>query len=159
MGYGTSSSEWSAGVRADLPIAGWRWTLAAAYGEHRFAVEDEAMEEELVPDVTYRWARGGLAVAVPVGDKLVVEGGGGWRQLLSTGELASEAWFPRSTGAGIDAELGATWKAGGPVSLFARADLRRYFFAMNPEVGDPYIAGGAVDQYLAIVGGLGIALR
>ena len=63
------------------------------------------------------------------------------------------------TGSGIDAELGAAWKVGGPVTLEARADMRRYFFSMNPEVGDELIVGGAVDQYLAFVAGLTISLR
>jgi len=36
-------------------------------------------------------------------------------------------------------------------------DVRRYFFSMNPEVGDPFIAGGALDQYLGYT--LGIAYR
>ncbi|MBL9016862.1 MAG: hypothetical protein JNL83_21925, partial [Myxococcales bacterium] len=38
----------------------------------------------------------------------------------------------------------------------ARLDLRRYFFAMNPEPGDPWIAGGATDQYFG--GAIGFAV-
>jgi hypothetical protein len=159
MELATSASEWSAGVRGELPVGGWRWTIDASYGEHRFTIDDEAIAQELVPDVTYRWLRGGVGVAVPVGARLTVDAGAGWRQLVDTGELASAAWFPRASGAGVDAELGASWRLAGAITVFGRADLRRYFFAMNPEVGDARIAGGAIDQYVAIVAGLGVALR
>ena len=37
-------------------------------------------------------------------------------------------------------------------------DLRRYFFKFNPEVGDPYVAGGAVDQYPGLSLLLGVRL-
>jgi hypothetical protein len=159
MTYPTSSSEWSAGLRGEIPTGAWLWIADASYGEHRFAVDDDAMGEELVPDVTYRWLRAGFGTSVPVARKLRVDAGGGWRQLLGTGDLATEAWFPRIQGNGIDAHLGGTYRAAGAVSLFLRADLRRYFFAMRPEVGDPLIVGGAVDQYLSISAGLVISLR
>jgi len=41
----------------------------------------------------------------------------------------------------------------------ARLDTRRYFFAMNPEVGDPWIAGGATDDYIGGAIGLAISPR
>lgn len=157
--YKTSSSEWTAGLRGDFPIAGWHWTIDAAYGEHRFAVEDNEMTTPLVPDTTYRWARGGLGVRIPVGAKLAVAAGGGYRHLLDMGDLESDAWFPRVTGSGIDAELGVAWRAAGPVTLDLRGDVRRYFFAMNPEVGDALVVGGAVDQYVAIIAGVTVSLR
>lgn len=159
MEYPTSASEWSAGVRVELPLAGWRWALDASFGEHRFTIDDDGMETELLPDVAYRWVRGGLGVRIPVNPKLAVAAGGGYRHLLETGDLGSDAWFPRLTGSGVDAHLGAVWQLGGPVALHARGDVRRYFFAMNPEVGDPHIAGGAIDQYLALMAGLTVALR
>lgn len=158
--YPTSASEWSAGARIELPIAGWDWTLDGSYGEHRFTIDDDdGMSAELLPDVAYRWARGGLGVRVPMTDSVAVDAGGGWRHLLDTGDLGSDAWFPRLTGGGVDAHLGAVWQISGPVALHGRADLRRYFFAMNPEPGDPAIAGGAIDQYLAIIAGLTVTLR
>ena len=157
--YATKASEWTAGLRGDFPIAGWRWTLDAAYGEHRFSVDDNEMTTPLVPDTTYRWARGGLGVRIPVGAKLAVAAGGGYRHLLDMGDLESDAWFPRVTGSGIDAEAGIAWRVGGPVTLDLRGDLRRYFFAMNPEVGDALVVGGAVDQYIAIIAGVTVSLR
>lgn len=157
--YPTSASEWSAGVRGELPVGAMRWAVGAAYGEQRFTIEDEGMPAELVPDVTYRYVRGGVGLCVPLTPALTFDGGAGYRYLRSTGELESTAWFPRTTGAGVDAEVGAAWHVGGPVSVHARADVRRYFFAMNPQVGDALVVGGAVDQYLSLVTGLTVSLR
>ncbi len=159
MEFATSASEWTAGVRGELPVGGARLALDAGYGEQRFTVDDDAVGDDLVPDVTYRYVRGALGLTVPVGDKLAVDASAGYRYLVGTGDLGSDAWFPRQTGAGVDAAAGVRYAVAGPVELHAGLDLRRYFFAMNPEPGDPRIAGGAVDQYVAVVGGLAIALR
>jgi hypothetical protein len=157
--YPTSASDWSAGLRVLLPIPAGQWSIDAAYGMHRFTIEDDEMLAELVPDVDYRYVRGALALRAPLGRRLALDASAGYRQLLGTGDLESDPWFPRLKGAGIDAELGARVRIAGPVEFLARAGLRRYFFAMRPEPGDSMIAGGAVDQYLSISAGLAIALR
>jgi len=143
----TSTSEWAIGAGYDIPIKSVRITIAVAYGEHRFAIADEMQPAELVPDTTYRFGRAGLAVSVPLTARLDLTIGGGWRQLLGTGDLTGDAWFPRATGNGIDAGAGITLHATRWLAFHARVDLRRYFFAMNPEPGDTWIAGGAADQY------------
>jgi hypothetical protein len=152
----TSTSEWSASVGYDIPIRTISVGIGVAYGEHRFAVGDEMLPAELVPDVTYRFGRAGLSVAVPLSPRLELTVGGGWRQLLSMGELEGSTWFPRATGNGLDACAGITLRVTSWLAFHARVDLRRYFFAMNPEPGDTWIAGGATDQYFG--GALGASI-
>lgn len=153
--YSTHSSEWSLGAGFDVRIGGARVGLAATYGEQRFSIgDDPAME--LVPDVTYRYARGGLVVEAPLGASWDLTFTAGWRQLLGIGGMTEAAWFPRATGAGIDGSAGIAFHVTPWLDVQARLDLRRYFFAMNPEPGDPWIAGGATDQYLG--GALGLAI-
>jgi hypothetical protein len=152
--YPTSASEWSTGIHGAWSLAGAQLDVHAAYGEQRCAVGGDH-----IPDVTYRWLGAGAAVRVPLSPRLALEGGAGWRQLLDAGELGSDAWFPRMSGAGIDADLGVRWQATDTVALSAGGDLRRYFLAMHPEPGDPRIAGGALDQYLSIVARFSVALR
>lgn len=153
--YSTHSSEWSLGIGFDVRIATTRVGLAVAYGEQRFSIgDDPAME--LVPDVTYRYARGGLVVETPLGSRWELTFTGGWRRLLGLGGMTEAAWFPRATGAGIDGSAGIAFHATPWLDVQARVDLRRYFFAMNPEPGDPWIAGGATDQYVG--GALGLAI-
>ena len=155
--YATSSSEWSLALGYGVHIAGAEIAASAAYGEHRFAIDDEGMTGgELVPDVTYRWARGGLDGRVPLNPRWTLMLRGGWRHLLGTGELADAGWFPRSSGNGLDGSAGAQLRLTRWLGAYARADVRHYFFAMNPEPGDDVIAGGAVDTYLG--GAIGLAV-
>ena len=153
--YSTSSSEWSLGAGFDVRISSTRIGVVAAYGEHRFALgDDPAME--LVPDVTYRYVRGGLVVTAPLAPKWELTVTGGWRQLLGLGGMTEATWFPRATGNGLDGSAGIAFHVTPWLDVQARVDLRRYFFAMNPEPGDPWIAGGATDQYFG--GALGLAI-
>lgn len=156
--YSTSSSEWGLGVGFDVGIAAARIGVALTYGEQRFSIDDDPMME-LVPDVTYRYARGGLVAAVPLAARWDLTITAGWRQLLGMGGMTESQWFPRATGAGIDGSAGLALHVTPWLEVQARIDLRRYFFAMNPEPGDPWIAGGATDQYLGGAIGLAVSPR
>ncbi len=157
--YSTSSSEWSVGVGFDFGIAAARIGVVATYGEQRFSLDDDAQMMELIPDVTYRFARGGLVVAVPLAASWDLNVSGGYRQLLGMGGMTEEMWFPRASGAGIDGSVGIAYHVTPWLAVQARVDLRRYYFAMNPEPGDPWIAGGATDQYLGGAIGLAVSPR
>ena len=158
-GYAAHASEWGLGVGFDVQIRKVRAGVTAIYGEQRFHVDDAGAAMELLPDVTYRYARGGLAVAAPLAPRWELQVTAGWRQLLGMGGLTDAAWFPRATGAGLDAGAGVALHVAPWLVLHARLDLRRYFFAMNPEPGDPWIAGGATDQYFGGALGLSISPR
>jgi hypothetical protein len=82
---------------------------------------------------------------------------GGWRHLLGTGEMTD--WFPRATGNGLDASAGAGYAITKWLGAYARADLRHYFFAMNPEPGDERVAGGAVDSFIGGAVGIAVSIR
>ncbi len=156
--YATSSSEWGLGVGLDVGIRSARIALVATYGEQRFSIDDDPMME-LVPDVTYRFARGGLSFAMPLAPRFSLLVTGGYRHLFGMGGLTEATWFPRATGAGIDASAGVAFHVTSWLDVQARLDTRRYFFAMNPEVGDPWIAGGATDDYIGGAIGLAISPR
>jgi hypothetical protein len=157
--YSTSSSEWNLGVGFDVGIAGARVGVVATYGEQRFSLDDDAQMMELIPDVTYRFARGGLVVGVPLATRWDFNLTAGWRQLFGMGGMTEALWFPRAEGAGIDGSAGIAFHVTPWLNIEARVDLRRYFFAMNPEPGDPVIAGGATDQYLGGAIGLAVSPR
>lgn len=121
------------------------------------------MQKPNIPDTRYTNLRVGLNTRI----KLIQELGKGlgplsitagfcYQQPLTTGEIGSATYFPRLSVNGMDANLGFAF------GLFDRVELRlggeyiRYGFKMNPEVGDPAIAGGAVDDSFA--GALTVAL-
>jgi hypothetical protein len=160
MEYGTSGSEWSATAGLGFRLLGLELGVAAAFGEHRFSIDgDQGMGGELLPDVTYRYARGGLDLRRPLGSRLALTGRAGYRHLLGTGDLGNDAWFPRSTGAGVDGSAGLQLRVLSWLGMYARAEVRHYFFAMNPEVGDELIAGGAVDSYLGGAVGFSVLVK
>lgn len=156
--YATSSSEWALGAGLDVGLRSARIGITATYGEQRFSVDDDPAME-LVPDVTYRFARGGVSFAMPLASRFSLLVTGGYRHLFGMGGLTGSTWFPRATGAGIDVAAGVAFHVTSWLDVQARLDTRRYFFAMNPEVGDPWIAGGATDDYIGGAIGLAISPR
>jgi len=69
--------------------------------------------------------------------------------VTDAGEIGEDDWFPRLSVAGIEATLEAGYVLPDGLSLRLGVDLRRYFYSLNPEPGDAWIAGGALDQYVA----------
>jgi hypothetical protein len=160
MEYATSASEWQATAGLTFRLAGMDLGVAAAFGEHRFSIDgDEGMGGELIPDINYRYARGGLELRRPLGPRLALTGRAGYRHLLGTGDLGGDAWFPRATGKGLDGSAGVHLRVASWLGMYARAEVRHYFFAMNPEVGDELVAGGAVDSFLGGAFGFAVLLK
>ena len=140
-----------AGLRMRLPLGAHELAASFTYGQHSFTIDGD--EQRPFPDVKYSYLRPALDATFRLGN---VSFGGhvGHRFLLSSGALESDTWFPRLTGAGIDLGLfvgRVLWKT---LEARAGADLRRYYFTMHPEVGDRYVVGGAVDQFLSLWVGL-----
>ena len=152
----TKMSEWYAGLRYRIPIEKHELGVQGTYGKHSFKVEDDPAAP-LVPDVDYTYLRFGLDGRVRV-DQILLGAHFGYRMLLDTGELQSDAWFPNTGGGGVDAGLFAGYEFITGVALVAGFDFRRYFFSFDPSPGDPLIAGGAVDEYLSGWGGLSVRL-
>ncbi|MEZ4225499.1 MAG: hypothetical protein R3B13_31390 [Polyangiaceae bacterium] len=152
----TKMTEWYAGLRYRVPIEKHEVGVQGTYGKHTFEVDDDPAAP-LVPDVGYSYVRFGIDGRIRV-DKILLGAQLGYRMLLDTGELQSSAWFPNAGGGGVDAGFMAGYEFITGVALVAGFDFRRYFFSFDPEPGDPYIAGGAVDEYLSGWGGVRIRL-
>jgi hypothetical protein len=158
----TSAHAYRLGARARLPIDALSlpFPLDAVagldLGWQSFTIGDpSSMPKPPIPSVSYTYLRPSVRVARPFGPiDAAVELG--YRFVLGQGEIASDTYFPHAHAAAIDAAASATyplpWLAGlrAEVSL----DLERYFFALHPEPGDPWVAGGAVDQYVGVSAGL-----
>ena len=145
----TSYSRLQAGLRARIrtgagaPVIG----LGMGYGFTRFEFPGAASEDEL-PDVDYTFLRWGVDAQIPFGTRVALSASAGYLGVLGAGRLDDR--FPRSSGGGIDAALGARWRAAGPLALHAVLSYTRFFFTLNPEVGDAYVAGGALDEFLGL---------
>ncbi|MFT3764997.1 MAG: hypothetical protein QM820_05690 [Minicystis sp.] len=74
---------------------------------------------------------------------------------LSTG--ATYARFRGASAAGLDVGGGLAVKIAAGFEIRATADYTRWFATFAPKFADPYIAGGAVDEMLALQMGLAYA--
>ncbi len=105
-----------------------------------------------VPAVTYASLRGGVDGRIPF-----------WRMALLLdfgydGALSAGAVHDRFRGSsvgGIDLGAGLSFTLGAGFELRLRGHYTRYFYKFHPVLGDAYVAGGALDEFLGF--GLGVA--
>jgi len=136
-----------AGIRYRLRFDEVELSVDAGYFGYGFAIRDASQDEPrpAVPGVELHAVRAGAGIRWDIGSGLFFTGSGAYLAPLAVGEIGSEAWFPRLTVGGVEADLGFGI-AIDDIAIGARIAMRRFFYAMNPELGDPRVAGGAVDQ-------------
>lgn len=139
------------GVEAGLR---WRLTrgpaevgLSARWAWQSFGIEPSgAPQGPVTPAWAYQSVRPGVDLRVALGARVALTASLGWLFVLGYGDAGS--FFPRASGHAADGALGAAVGLTGALELRAQVTARRYFLAMNPEPGDAWIVGGAVDQLL-----------
>lgn len=146
--FENKAGEFAVGLRYRMPLVGLLVTGLLDYGRQHFEIESADVMDPGVPNVSYRYARIGAGATLNLGARLAGYGVVAYRQVHGLGELVSEAYFPNASARGIDVEAGASF------ALFSGLDLRgglayeRYGLALEPEPGDPRVAGGMTDTYL-----------
>lgn len=156
--FPTSASALSAGLvwRAQVATP-LQLRVEALYGQRSFTVEDadDGTPKPVIPSVGYQ--------------RLDLAGGLRWSPTprfglharlayllpLSGGEFTSPDYFSRASIHGVQGGLGVRFGLVGPLALDLSVAVERYASTFNTLPGDPFIAGGAVDQY--ITAGLGVA--
>lgn len=94
-----------------------------------------------------------------IADAFGVSFGGGYRYINNRGGTQiSQVAFPHLTVSGADANIVARYALGDTLELRAGLEWRRYWYAMHSQVGDPVVAGGAVDQSFAFTAGIAVLL-
>lgn len=152
-----SWSTWQVGVHSrfevlDHLVIGPQLTYG--FFAYRFEFDNVADERALeVPDVRYNFLRAGLEARAPL-FMFDVAGGVGYQDVLSGGRV-SNSYFPRSSTGGFDAYLTIGYPLTKSFAIDGTLRYNRYYYTMNPEAGDTYLAGGAVDQYF--MAGLSLA--
>ncbi len=162
--FETSSGAYHAALGAQVPIAEHRASFSLGYGARWFELSDTDANSPIhsaapgVPSADYRFLRLGVGFEqrAPLG--LSWEGRLGYRLPVSSGEIASDAWFPNASSGGVDAQVALRLQLGAGLDARLAVDFERYFFTLDPEVGAPRVAGGALDQYLGVGLGLGYTL-
>lgn len=148
---------YTAGLRVRLPAGLPDVGLDVAYVAQRFTLGRTTPTLDAgVPGVAAQSLRLGASGRVAITDRVAVTGRAAWLAVLDAG-TAQGLYFPRQSTNGVEVAAGAAVGLWQGVELRAGVEYRRYFSSVNPEPGDPYIVGGALDQY--VTGTLGLALR
>jgi hypothetical protein len=145
---GTLTTQWSryhVGAHARIrtggegtPIIG----VTGAYGDEAFSVDGPSATG--LPGVDYHYVQTSADLRVPMGHFALVADGG-YLFVLSAGDVAAR--FPQSSVGGVEAKLGGALELTPGLEARLTASYRRFFYTMNPKVGDNYVAGGALDQF------------
>ncbi len=162
--FPTRSQAWYLGLRGRIPLGRHEVSVGLGYGRHTFVIDSAGPSQPgrlnipQVPGVDYR------SVATQVEMRLAPVAGlritlsGAYLFLLDLGGIGSDRWFPRAKAGGIEAAVTLGWETSSGIELRLGWDVRRYFYRFEPEVGDPFIAGGAIDQYFGYSFGLAYRL-
>ena len=153
---GTSvSSTWSLfdiGAHERIPLGhSWLLGIHGGYGEMTYSFAGSLDAPAELPGVDYRYVRGGADARAAVGD-FSVYGYGSYLYVLSAGPLGG--YFGRESVGGIEGRLGLSRDLGHGFEISFEVAYTRFFYAFNPQPGDPYVAGGALDQMA--LGSLGV---
>lgn len=145
---GTSFLRFRAGLR-------WRFVpgsekgpvlaITGDYGQDTFAFNNAGDLAGSVPTVEYSYLRAGGEVRLPIGP-LALELGGGYRGLLGVGETGGR--FRDGSALAFDGFVGFAVPLPAGIEARLSGDYTRVFYAFHPEIGDAYVAGGAVDEML-----------
>jgi hypothetical protein len=155
--FPTIIHDYAAGARLRIPVGAHQLAASVTGGEHAFSFRSGTNADRTqldIPDTIYRYVRPGVEARITVMPGLFIMAGGGYRIILnSAGQIHDDAkFFPHLTVAGVDFDLGASLRILPFLDVRVIADLRRYFYDMHSKAGDMSIAGGAVDQYLSVMG-------
>jgi hypothetical protein len=118
--------------------AGVRWT--------DFSFETEGDLKDETSSVSYVALRLGVDGRLPVGP-CAIEAGAGYQVPLSTGDLALRFRGPSAGGVDLDAAVAVPFPSMPALEARAGASYTRFFYSFESEPEDPYIAGGALDQF------------
>ncbi len=159
---GNAWTRWDVGLAARVRIPRGSARVSLAYGRDRFAFSTSDVVFYELPQVDYAYVRVGADARVGLG-RFAALASLGWRFAVlgsrdgTQRETISDR-FSHSTVGGIDVQLGAAlplWpllRQRGLRGLELRAALEwtRWFYAMHPQLGDEYVAGGALDHMFGL---------
>lgn len=146
----TVYQRFSVGLRYRIPISrptGPVFGVSGQYYAHTFNVDETADLKGQIPNVDYSAIRAGADGRFPIG-RTAITVGFDWIEPLSSGQV-----YDRFTGAkvhGVGGKLGFVIKIASGFELRVAAEYSRFFSDFDPVLGDAYIAGGALDQYLGL---------
>lgn len=147
----TDAGAWSIGLRSRFGAPTLRWTLEADYRVRFWHLHGEPS----VPNVDFRTLRWGLRAAWRDADgRVLLEPRAGLAEVVSSGDLESRAWFPRSNGYAYDLGLRLGVLHGRAVWGYLGLAFERHVLVLHPELGDLNVAGSLHDDTVSLTLGV-----
>ena len=162
--FPSESKSFGVGLRWRYPHKWLQPSAIVGYGAHSFAVliagpaTPGVDNTPLVPQVKYRFIRLGGELRMDIKwFKVIVNAA--YLFVFDTGGISSKIWFPRDKAGGMEAGLLLGFGLPAGFEIRGGIDYRRYFHDLRPDSNNnpPWVAGGALDQYLGF--SLGLAWR
>ena len=159
--FDTTHRQIGIGLRLRLPIGDHELGFVVGYGN--FAFELEAGSDDTgVPAVSYGFVRLEGSGRIMLGESLGVLVAAGYLVPVAYGEIASDEWFPHTSGGGIEAEIGLAYELAGWLDAEFAFSMTRFFLTHDPKPppnADPgvalgRVAGGSSDRTFALRAGL-----
>jgi hypothetical protein len=151
--YATTAQRFRAGLLFALPVDRFTFTAQGGWSMQSFTFSStsSAMVARVnIPNVRYGAVRAGLKIGVQIVGPISFELGGAYQAVLSSGEIGSASFFKNATVGGADMTAAVSWRIIKNVEAKLGAEYQRYWFSLNPQPGDPWIAGGALDEYKSL---------
>jgi hypothetical protein len=113
------------------------------YGQNDYTFSGALGQGAKLPDASYHFVSGGIDADLALA-RLSLYVSASYLGVLSTGTVGT--YFPRATVGGVEGALGAAYAIVGGLEVSIEVAYTRFFYSMNPQPGDAYVAGGALDQ-------------
>ena len=126
--------------------------VALGIDDDDFSLQTDRDVGALVPAARMVALRFGVDGRIFVTGRISVLAGGGYLLTLSRGQIYDRFRAPKV--AGLDGEVAVSLRLTAAIDLRLAGRYTRYFASFTPQVGDPLVAGGALDQQLQA--GLGV---
>ena len=145
------------GLRARVPLGLHYVSVFSGYAMSNFTITPQSSAAgSPAPSVDYRTIRSGIGGELSLTRTFALGLDAAYLGYLSVGEIGR--WFPRATAGGVELGMFATYAITSGVHARLSAAYQRTFFDFHAQPGDKNIAGGAIDQYLAVSLGAGVQL-
>lgn len=137
------------GGAALIPALGWSST------SFELSPVDGTREDQL-PNVSYPGLKLGLGFDTPLFAAVRLFGDGAFVIVGAPGEIISDTFFAIGSVNGLVARLGFSVGFMDHVAAEVGVAYQHFFYDFDPDVGDTFIAGGALDQF--VVGKAGVRI-
>ncbi|MFW5925897.1 MAG: hypothetical protein ACOCV4_07000 [Myxococcota bacterium] len=149
--FDTRADQLEVGLTGRIPLGKTELGVDAEYGRYRFDLQvPEDVQRRPLTDADYQSLRFGAALSYEADTWFRLDLELAYLFLIDMGEIATESWFPRADGGGVNGRVVAAFPIDWGLEVRVAAELNRFFFDLDPRPGDPWIAGGAVDQAWAL---------